>query len=498
MPAAALLIAACLASLVAAGAATATEPAPALARTVVAIPVSGAVLVREPRSTVFVPLTTRRVIPVGSTIDTTRGKLALLAAGGAPGSMQSGTFDGGAFTVTQDRFALTNLLLVGERPRAQVCGAHGSGALASTARLSSVVLGLLRASVRGRFRTEGRYAAATVRGTEWTTVDECDGTSISDQQGDVVTAARGAPLSRLITPGLTIEYRCQSSGMRPVSSSYCIYLLGLDVPGVPGGPAGVPAVPALELFTGELVTKSSSDRADLCVRDPAQRLSCTTYPLTPPAASGFRQGGEVCYADHGVGEYRVSFRIAGVTLGAPLTYHAPARGQAGLCGSSLGAFYPGPLTGGPAPSSTGIAADQKLVSRYLLPTAGRLIGMVIDLGPTATAGEQQLTGVLYAGAGGNPGALIATTNTLTFRSSEPSDAYVMNFPQPVTLTPGEYWIGVLTGGQSDVAGFRYQLAPGSEDSGANPFAAGASKAFGQFAVGNERLILDVDYDLVNS
>jgi hypothetical protein len=76
------------------------------------------VLVREPRSTVFVPLTTRRVIPVGSTIDTTRGKLALLAAWGAPGSMQSGTFDGGAFTVTQDPFALTNLLLVGERPRA--------------------------------------------------------------------------------------------------------------------------------------------------------------------------------------------------------------------------------------------------------------------------------------------------------------------------------------------------------------------------------------------
>jgi hypothetical protein len=74
----------------------------------------------------------------------------------------------------------------------------------------------------------------------------------------------------------------------------------------------------------------------------------------------------------------------------------------------------------------------------------------------------------------------------------------MNFPQPVTLTPGEYWIGVLTGERSDVAGFRYQLAPGSEDSGANPFAAGASKAFGPFAVGGERLILDVDYDLVNS
>jgi hypothetical protein len=38
------------------------------------------------------------------------------------------------------------------------------------------VLDLLRANVKGKFRTSGRYAAATVRGTAWDMIDRCNGT----------------------------------------------------------------------------------------------------------------------------------------------------------------------------------------------------------------------------------------------------------------------------------------------------------------------------------
>ena len=38
---------------------------------------------------------------------------------------------------------------------------------------------------KGRFRTRGRYAAATVRGTYWLTVDRCDGTLTQVRQGIV-------------------------------------------------------------------------------------------------------------------------------------------------------------------------------------------------------------------------------------------------------------------------------------------------------------------------
>ncbi len=47
---------------------------------------------------------------------------------------------------------------------------------ASTAGVSSKTLQLLHASAHGKFRTKGRYAAATVRGTIWTIADRCDGT----------------------------------------------------------------------------------------------------------------------------------------------------------------------------------------------------------------------------------------------------------------------------------------------------------------------------------
>ena len=43
----------------------------------------------------------------------------------------------------------------------------------------------VRASAKGRFRTRGRYSAATVRGTIWTTTDRCDGTLTKVTRGRV-------------------------------------------------------------------------------------------------------------------------------------------------------------------------------------------------------------------------------------------------------------------------------------------------------------------------
>jgi hypothetical protein len=44
----------------------------------------------------------------------------------------------------------------------------------------------VRGRARGRFRTRGRYSAATVRGTTWTVADRCDGTLTSVTSGVVV------------------------------------------------------------------------------------------------------------------------------------------------------------------------------------------------------------------------------------------------------------------------------------------------------------------------
>jgi hypothetical protein len=59
---------------------------------------------------------------------------------------------------------------------------------ASTGALSSRTVQLLHASARGRFRTRGRYSAATVRGTKWTIADRCDGTLTRDITDSVAVA----------------------------------------------------------------------------------------------------------------------------------------------------------------------------------------------------------------------------------------------------------------------------------------------------------------------
>ena len=63
-------------------------------------------------------------------------------------------------------------------------GAQGPPTDATIA-LSSKTLQLLKASAKGQFRTKGRYSAATVRGTKWTTADRCDGTRTHVHHGPV-------------------------------------------------------------------------------------------------------------------------------------------------------------------------------------------------------------------------------------------------------------------------------------------------------------------------
>jgi hypothetical protein len=59
----------------------------------------------------------------------------------------------------------------------------------------------LRARASGRFRTRGRYAAGTVRGTAWTTTDRCDGTLIAVQLHSVFVQDLVKHITKLISKG---------------------------------------------------------------------------------------------------------------------------------------------------------------------------------------------------------------------------------------------------------------------------------------------------------
>jgi choice-of-anchor C domain-containing protein len=117
-------------------------------------------------------------IPVGSLIDTRKGRIAIQSASDLKGGTQDGQFYDGIFQIKQARAAkpVTDALLITSR-----AGCGKSSARASAKKK----LGRLWATAKGKFRTKGRYSAASVRGTTWLTEDRCDGTFTKVSRGRV-------------------------------------------------------------------------------------------------------------------------------------------------------------------------------------------------------------------------------------------------------------------------------------------------------------------------
>jgi hypothetical protein len=175
-------------ALVAGGSRTLADlPAPVLGKLANVEPVKGKVRVAVPLTAAqkglkFVPLEEARQIPVGSFLDTRKGTVRLQSAAGAARKSYKGDFNAGLFQVVQSRKkkakGLTNLVMKGS-------SFAGCGAKKARAALSKKALRRLRGSAKGRFRTRGRYSAATVRGTKWTVTDRCDGTLTKVTRGKV-------------------------------------------------------------------------------------------------------------------------------------------------------------------------------------------------------------------------------------------------------------------------------------------------------------------------
>ena len=136
----------------------------------------------------FVRLTAATQIPIGSEVNSLHGSLKLVTATVKQHKTQTGVFGGGIFNVAQatrgKSKGLVTLSLVEAAfkgaPSYSRCHSKRKTGDASAAAINSRVLQLLRASAHGKFRTRGRYSAATVLGTIWTVADRCDGTLTHD------------------------------------------------------------------------------------------------------------------------------------------------------------------------------------------------------------------------------------------------------------------------------------------------------------------------------
>ena len=191
-------------------------------RTVVRL-VSGEVSVRLPgrkrRSSLhqaapgrgFVPLKGVASVPVGSHVDSRKGRVSVTTAaafpsrGGRPARTQEARLAAGIFKIKQarkrrrgaPRRPFTDVKLMTPAAAAGACQARGG----SRPPLKGIVVRTLSVTAKGRYRTVGGASTTTVGDGTWITTDRCDGTLTEVGRGRARVFDRNRRRTVTVRPG---------------------------------------------------------------------------------------------------------------------------------------------------------------------------------------------------------------------------------------------------------------------------------------------------------
>jgi CSLREA domain-containing protein len=160
---------------------TNSDKPPVVGKVVNALPESGTVKIKLPGRRRFRQLKEGEQIPVGTIIDTLKGRITLIAAANKKGGTATADFYDGIFKLGQTKGSkpITTLKLI---EKLTGCKASGKKASAAARRKRTR---RLWGNGKGRFRTRGNHSAATVVGTKWLVEDRCDSTLTRVKRGKV-------------------------------------------------------------------------------------------------------------------------------------------------------------------------------------------------------------------------------------------------------------------------------------------------------------------------
>jgi len=133
----------------------------------------------------FVRLTSFKVVPFGTELDTTKGRVKLTSHDGSNGLFYEGRFLLQQATDqlgTRSRKVAQALLTGGNLA---ICGSRTTSGVTLKPKPKRKPIRHLWGNAKGAFRTKGKYASATVRGTLWETIDYCEGTLVRVLRGRV-------------------------------------------------------------------------------------------------------------------------------------------------------------------------------------------------------------------------------------------------------------------------------------------------------------------------
>jgi len=128
----------------------------------------------------------------------------------------------------------------------------------------------------------------------------------------------------------------------------------------------------------------------------------------------------------------------------------------------------------------GMFANYKIVHKATLSTRGSVTKLSLYAVPgIKSPAPQSLRGVIYADSSGSPGALIATGVEVVYQGNVNGAGWLdLPFANSVALAPGTYWLGFITGSETEGIGYLYDSVSGSRAYNVNSYGSGPTNPFG--------------------
>jgi hypothetical protein len=163
---------------------------------------------------------------------------------------------------------------------------------------------------------------------------------------------------------------------------------------------------------------------------------------------------------------------------------APQANAATFGKTAVGAFADG-----------GLFSDYKIVHSASLAVAGSVLQLSVYAVPGVNSpSPQSVKAVIYADSGGAPGALLATGTEVVYRGNLNGSGWLdLPLGSPLSVQPGTYWIGFITGPSSEGMGYAYDSVEHSRAYNANAYSSGPSDPFGGASIDSEQASIYATY-----
>jgi hypothetical protein len=124
--------------------------------------------------------------------------------------------------------------------------------------------------------------------------------------------------------------------------------------------------------------------------------------------------------------------------------------------------------------------NYKLASRFTLERELTVVRVSAFLSGRGSSGSQSVRAVVYSDSGGSPASLMATSQEASIPYNAAANWNDFALPQPVTLQPGDYWLGLHSGPSTGDALINYAFtsSPAAQRTKSDLYSDGPADVFG--------------------